>query len=191
MFDFDGVIVDSLHAAYSTWKEVGATITLDEYRAQFDGNVNHAFQPAPIDFHEYYQHKVGGLALFPGIDDVIIKLASAYILVIVSSTVTAFIDTVLKNNNLHTYFDAVLGNDISPSKVEKFNMVFKKYNVIAPDCIMVTDTLGDMKEAHVVSLRTIGVTWGFQKPETLRQMNPAALVDEPHQIVSEVNRLLA
>lgn len=190
IFDFDGVIADSLMSAYSTWKEAGATITLDEYRARFDGNINHSFKPAPIDFHEHYQHKVKNLNIFPGMAKVIVELASEYILVIVSSTITDFIETVLKNNNIRSQFDAILGNDVATSKVEKFKMVFEKYDATASNCVLITDTSGDMREASLVNLRTIGVTWGYQKSETLFKMNPAALVNKPSEIIPAANRLL-
>lgn len=111
IFDFDGVIVDSLMAAYNTWKEAGATISVEQYRDQFNGNINHAYAPAPI------------------------------------------------------------------------------YGVTANDCVIITDTLGDMKEAAEVNMPSIGVTWGFQKPEVLRQGTPIALVDQPTKIASEVANL--
>lgn len=186
IFDFDGVVVDSLMAAYGTWKEAGATISVDEYTDSFNGNINHAKAPAPIDFFEAYQHKIEGLKTFPGIGDVIRQLENTYHLVIVSSTISELITQVLGNNNLDGHFEEVLGNDVSPSKVEKFKMVFEKYGVTASDCVIITDTLGDMKEAAEVSMPSIGVTWGFQKPEVLSKGNPVALVDEPSQIEAEV-----
>lgn len=68
-------------------------------------------------------------------------------------------------------------------------MVFEKYATTASNCVMITDTSGDMREASAVNLRTIGVTWGYQTSETLLKMNPAALVDKPADIVPVVNKL--
>ncbi len=189
IFDFDGVIVDSLMAAYNTWKEAGATISVDEYRDRFNGNINHAYAPADIDFHEAYKHKVRKLKVFPGISDAVRKLEADYHLVIVSSTLNDFINQVLTNNNLDNHFEDILGNDVSTSKVEKFKMVFDKYGVEAKDCVIITDTLGDMKEAAEVNMPSIGVTWGFQKKEALEQGGAVCIVDKPEEIMSEVQKL--
>lgn len=190
IFDFDGVIVDSLSSAYATWTEAGATLTLDEYRARFDGNINHAYKPAPIDFHENYRSKVGALTIFPGISEAIKELSAEYTLVIVSSTLGEFINAVLKANNLQSYFDSILSNEIHTSKVEKFKMVFEKYKTTASNCVLITDTTGDMKEAGMVNLRAIGVTWGYQLAEILRTMNPVSLVNDPSKLAAEVKEFL-
>lgn len=191
IFDFDGVIVDSLMAAYETWKDAGATISVDEYRERFNGNINHSQAPAPINFHEEYKHKIKELKIFPGIADLIRTLEADYHLVIVSSTLSEFIHQVLTNNNLEGHFSGVLGNDISKSKVEKFKMVFEKYGVTANDCVIITDTLGDMKEAAEVAMPSIGVAWGFQKPEVLKQGGAKVIIDKPQDIVAEIRRLFA
>jgi len=189
IFDFDGVIVDSLMAAYDTWKEAGATITVDEYRERFNGNINHAYAPADIDFHEEYKRKVEHLKIFPGIAEAVKELESQHHLVVVSSTLNDFINQVLTNNGLHDHFEDILGNDVSTSKVEKFKMVFEKYGVTASDCVIITDTLGDMKEAVEVDMPSIGVSWGFQKPEVLREGSAVFIVNEPKDIVGAVQKL--
>ena len=88
IFDFDGVIVDSLMAAYTTWTEAGATLSLDEYTARFNGNINDAYEPAQIDFFKEYEHKVKDLKIFPGIADAVRELENKYHLPIMSSSST-------------------------------------------------------------------------------------------------------
>ena len=189
IFDFDGVIVDSLMAAYNTWKEAGATLTIDEYRAQFDGNINHADAPADIDFHEEYKRKIKDLKIFSGIAEAVRELQGQYHLAIVSSSLNEFISKVLTDNNLDDQFTDIMGNDVSTSKVEKFKMIFKKYDVTANDCVIITDTLGDMKEAAEVDMPSIGVSWGFQKEEVLRQGAAVEIVAKPEDIKNEVRKL--
>ncbi len=191
IFDFDGVIVDSLMAAYTTWTEAGATLSLDEYTARFNGNINDAYEPAQIDFFKEYEHKVKDLKIFPGIADAVRELENKYHLPIVSSTISDFISQALANNNLSKQFTDIFGNDISTSKVEKFKLIFQKYNVTADDCVIITDTLGDMKEAAEVDMPSIGVTWGFQKPEVLRQGTAVAIINKPQEIITEVGKLFS
>lgn len=185
-FDFDGVIADTLHAAYSTWLAAGATFSHAEYVQLFEGNINDAAQPANIDFHAAYEPKVDTLKIFPGIDKAITSLAGNYTLTIVSSTITRYIETVLAKHNLSEYFATILGNDVATSKITKFNMILKEYEIPPSQCVMITDTLGDLREAHSAKLLTLAVTWGFHDRETLVRGNPAALVESPAELITTV-----
>ena len=55
---------------------------------------------------------------------------------------------------------------------------------------MITDTLGDLREASAVDLKTIAVTWGYHDEETLRKGNPAALVDNPAELAPQIESIL-
>lgn len=129
------------------------------------------------------------LPIFPGIDKVIARLAADYTLAIVSSTITAYINTVLSKHSLLEYFDAVLGNDVATSKVTKFRMIIKRYQLRPDRCVMITDTLGDLREAHAVNMHTIAVTWGFHDRHTLAKGNPAAIVESPAELPEAIAEL--
>ena len=79
-------------------------------------------------------------------------------------------------------FLKVLGSDIHTSKVEKMKFLLGEYQLSAQDCIFITDTLGDIREAAHVSIQTIGVTWGFHDRQTLLSGDPYRIVDEPSEI---------
>ncbi len=79
-----------------------------------------------------------------------------------------------------------MGADVHKSKVEKIKMVFEKYSIGPKDCIFITDTLGDMREAEKTGIDAIGVTWGFHKIETLEQGEPFRLVETPPALATAI-----
>jgi len=54
------------------------------------------------------------------------------------------------------------------------------------NCVFVTDTLGDMREAAEVGISSIAVSWGFQKHATLEQGKPFRVVDKPADLATAV-----
>jgi phosphoglycolate phosphatase len=90
-------------------------------------------------------------------------------------------------NGLISYFDEVMGNDIHNSKIVKIKMVFSKHNARPNDCVFITDTLGDMREAASCDVSSIGVTWGYHKKENLLKGNPYQIAENPenlHEIIT-------
>jgi phosphoglycolate phosphatase-like HAD superfamily hydrolase len=75
-----------------------------------------------------------------------------------------------------------MGNDVHKSKVEKIKMVFQKYGICNNDCVFITDTLGDMREATKMNVGSIGVTWGFNKPNVLKLGNPFCITERPSDL---------
>lgn len=195
-FDFDGVIVDSFAPAFEVSKIICPSSSEEDYRRKFEGNINDWQQSEflhddkcrhDVDFPtEYLPRLRVQVRLFPGIDEVISTLAKSYTLIIISSTFTAPIQELLERYNLLSYFTEIMGNDVHKSKVEKIKMVFDKYNAKNTDCIFITDTLGDMREASHTEVATIGVSWGFHMRETLMQGKPFKIVESPNDLVSTV-----
>jgi phosphoglycolate phosphatase len=63
-------------------------------------------------------------------------------------------------------------------------MTFDKYGIGAEDCLFITDTLGDIKEAHHMKVPTVAVTWGYQSIETLKKGAPPRIVNTPQELLS-------
>ena len=188
LFDFDGVIADSFQAAYDVANMMCPHLTEDEHRRRFEGNFHDWEEPVDrhtkdcredVDFFEEYVPRLQKSGIFSGMKEVIAELAQRYTLIIVSSTITSPIQDYLDTHDLSKYFSWVMGADVHKSKVEKIKMVFEKYSIGPANCIFITDTLGDMREAEKTDMGAIGVTWGFHKLETLEQGEPFRLVETP------------
>lgn len=108
---------------------------------------------------------------------------------IVSSTINSPIRDYLEKHILSQHFDKIYGADAHTNKVVKINKVFADFKVVADDCLFITDTLGDMREAAKARVKSIGVTWGFHNLETLQKGNPTAIAATPRELVSLVNNI--
>ena len=194
LFDFDGVIVDSFRPAFEIQKMICPHLTENIYRKRFEGNINDWEEPTNVHteecrhnidfFTKYIPRMKNEVQIVPGMKEVIIELEKNYTLVVISSTITSPIQEFLEGHDLANHFAQIMGNDVHTSKVEKMKMVFDKYGVVAKDCVFITDTLGDMREAEKMEVGTIGITWGFHTPETLQQGKLFRLVEKPNDLLT-------
>lgn len=199
LFDFDGVIVDSFGPAFEVNKLICPKISEDDYRKRFEGNINdwkkvdmkHDEECRhDIDFFtEYIPRMAKEVKVVDGMDEVIKNLAKSYKLIIISSTISVPIRELLEKFGLVSYFTEIMGNDVHKSKVEKIKMVFAKYGVNSSNCVFITDTLGDLREASLTGVKAIAVDWGFHSRETLLKGEPFAIVDRPEELEGAVERV--
>jgi phosphoglycolate phosphatase-like HAD superfamily hydrolase len=190
-FDFDGVIADSFDVGFEVRKMINPLTTQDTYRRLFDGNINDSVSDVEfqkihnpdIDFFAEYEPRLMKSPIFPGMKDVIKVTAEKNLLIIVSSTTTDMIKKFLAMHDVDSCFDEIMGNDVHKSKIAKIEMALNKYKVGASDCLFVTDTLGDVKEARHMMVPTIAVTWGYQSKATLEKGSPSYIVDTPQELM--------
>lgn len=182
-FDFDGVIADSLSIAFEVNKMTRPTLTLERYKSYFNGNINEIKYEdesiREVDFFKEYGKRFETLSIDEQKKNVIQKLAKEFQLFIISSTTTSIIRSYLQRHKILSYFTEILGNEISPSKTKKFEMLFEKYNLTPNNIIFITDSSGDMKEARKVGIKAIvGILGGFQSKADLKHGNPTVIVKD-------------
>ena len=61
----------------------------------------------------------------------------------------------------------------------------------ADDCVYITDTLGDMREAGAHHMGTIGCSWGVHDRATLERGLPFRIVDQPAELRDAVDDYFA
>ncbi|MCX6791019.1 MAG: HAD-IA family hydrolase [Candidatus Gribaldobacteria bacterium] len=195
LFDFDGVIVNSFKTAFGVNKmlRTKTDFSEDDYRKCFEGNI---FDKQPknnekIDDEEFFKLYIPKLLQLPvidGIREALIELSGQYKLIIISSSTSNVIHDWLTKHNLVQYFVDILGADVHKSKIEKIKMVFEKYGTGVADCVFITDTLGDLREANKLNVQSLAVTYGVHNEATLSNGNPIALIRRPQDIVAEVEK---
>lgn len=199
-FDFDGVIADTWQMAAAVRKTICPTMTDDQIRQRFEGNVNDAPDKGEghsalcrheLDWWNLYLPLFENAHPFPGSIRAVQDMAEKYRMAIISSTISSPIIEFLKKYDAAQYFGDILGNDVHTSKVEKMNILFERYELAPAHCVFVTDTLGDMREAEKADVGTIGVSWGFHEHERLQKGNPFKIVDHPHELPGAVNTYFA
>lgn len=195
LFDFDGVISNTLPIAFEVAHISCPDITLPEYRRLFEGNINETFGSFKhndkchhnMDFDgEYFWRLVERAEMVAGIDSAIKELAKSYKLVVISSTISSTIAKVLEKFGLSGYFEAIYGNDIDKSKVRKIRMIFDKYRIGSKECVLVTDTLGDIRESACENVGSIAVSWGFHDRKTLAIGKPFRIIESPDALICAI-----
>lgn len=199
IFDFDGVIVNTYDLCFQIRKSLEPTIDDEAYKKVLEGNVFDTFATPPGEsvrtvhapFYAPYEAALHAQKMHSDeIAGLIRSLAARYSLYIVTSAPEISVQRYLEENTLRAEFVAILGADVSLSKVEKFSILFKEYNTSAEESLFITDTLGDIREANVVHLPSIGVSWGFHNSERLEKGSPLAIVHSVQELEGTLSRLL-
>lgn len=182
IFDFDGVIADTLELAFEIAKINYPSLTLDSYKDKWKVRFSKVVFTEPkvgvkVDFDKEYAEKIKNLKLDSQKKQVIKNLSKDFNLHIISGNNSDTIRNFCISNDIN-YFIEIMGNDVDVSKVNKFNTLFKKHNLSSKELIFVTDTAGDISEAKEVGIGTIvAITSGFQDINTLKESEPTHLID--------------
>jgi|SRR3989344_3509812 len=185
IFDFDGVIADSFSCFYPMIRggmnSVGISISENEYRNLFLGNVHQGFKNfinndekykrfseyRKEHYLDYYEPKIfkGAVNLFKRSGE------KGYTMAIASSGRKDNVLKTLRVNNIGKFFNIVLATN-EYSKDEMIKKILNKFKAGAKETIMITDTVGDIKVAKEMGLKTIAVTWGFHSAKMLKSAKP-------------------
>jgi phosphoglycolate phosphatase len=198
LFDFDGVLINTLGFSYQIHKDKNPNFTWEKFQDFSNGNFHEEYNKNtkdgkhihPIDFYKQYQSKIEVLNIDDILRNAIIELSSSYIMIIISSTRSDLINDFLNKENTAIYFSDILGNDIHSSKVVKIKSTLEKYGMSPNNAVIVTDTLGDIREANECSVPSIAVTWGLHGRENLERGNPSLIIDDPQDLVLAIKNVL-
>ena len=200
LFDFDGVIVDSLSVAYRLIEGMNPGLSLEEMLLLYEGNVREEFDKTLEEpkartlvfdrdkFYPQYMETILSDGPIQGISKMLRDLSKTHELSIVSSSESGPIEQFLKEFSIRQHFGDILGGDKEPSKIRKIEMVCEKHGSTPTDCLFITDTLGDIREAREAGTSSIGVSWGYHSVETLQMDSPTVIVNHPDEIIDRVHK---
>ena len=198
IFDFDGVIHDTFDLVYSINTKVTSEshppISKEEYKSFFEGNVLEKVYSTfdgeiSAKFREHESLAFNTLKMDDDVKTDLRKLKEKFELYIISSNTEKNLIKYFHNNNFSNIFTDILAEETHKSKVEKFKLLFKKYDLNSHNCIFVTDTLGDIKEANNVGVKSIACTFGFHDEQRLRRGNPYLLISKFSEIVPSIDSI--
>jgi len=195
IFDFDGVIADSLEtcAKYSlkalAKNKVTQITKKAEYLECFDSNFFQGLIEKGVskekipsitkDFNEDYIAHAKEIGFFNNIIETIKKLKEKFPLFIVSATATKTIQSILgENKNL---FREIIGGDKETSKVKRIQSIIKKFP--EEEYFYIGDTLGDIIEGKEAGAKTVAVGWGWHHLEKLKTAHPDYTVKKPEDLL--------
>jgi phosphoglycolate phosphatase len=198
LFDFDGVLVDSLDlytdAVKRSLERIGTPIlkTKEDYLALFDGNFYESLAARGVDLAAYHEAikevlpriDYDAMKPFGGLIPVLSTLQKEHLLVVISSNGYRTIRTMLDRFGFSPYFQEILGADFRLSKKEKIAYALEKYGISGERAFYIGDTAGDIQEARAAGVRSVAVTWGWHGRERLVAAGPDFLVDTPEELLT-------
>jgi phosphoglycolate phosphatase len=197
MFDFDGVVADSLDVFFAEFTGVCAGMGFDRinsreaFLALFETNLleglvragfpvwklkklARAFAPRIAEANRRVEP-------FPGMPEIVRTLAARHPLYFITSNASAAIEAFVKTHAIAGVRD-VLGADKEPSKVKKIKQVRKLHPEHTP--YYIGDTKGDMVEARRAGAVAVGAAWGWHPVETLAAGMPDHLLRRPEELLA-------
>jgi len=187
IFDFDGVIHDTLELAFNISKTLYHNLSLDDYKDFFNGNVYAGDTVSDENknkkFFSMQNKQFKELIIEREIKAELLKMKDQFDLFVISSNMETTLNNYFENNNIIHIFKKVLGVETHKSKVEKFKMLQKEFSLTKENSIFITDTLGDIREANKIGFNTIAVDFGFHERERLK-------IGKPLKIISNFKELL-
>jgi len=197
MFDYDGVIADSLEYFMGAFLDACARHGFRQiqdrrgFMALFDTNMydgmaaagigRERHDPVLITMSELLRDRAHLYRIFAAMPPVLERLARAHDLYIVTSNVGQVVREHLSANGVRCVLD-VLGSEAGRSKAEKIRGLAKRHP--GARCFYIGDTVGDMREAREAGATTIAVTWGWHERERLATACPDHMVDTPAALVA-------
>jgi phosphoglycolate phosphatase len=199
LFDFDGVIVDSLElyeqAVNFCLKKVGSQPLRDreEFLSLFDNNFYEAMAERNIDLEAFtsasaeiapdldYSKVKPNLRLPPVLEKLQTKNSNG--LFIISSNSKFAIKVMLAIYGLDHFFKKILGYEFMFSKEDKIIHAVDEFGTALEDTYYICDTSGDVKEAKSAGVKVVAVTWGWHPRERLALAGPDYLIDSPEELL--------
>ena len=192
MFDFDGVIVDSLdhqcRAFVETVRAEGFAdlATAEQFLEFTESNWFEALAAAgvPPTVVSEVENAFGAAPspeLFPEMATVIERLAAAHRVIVITSSRTDVVERVLAEHSVRGVAE-VIGGDQDESKTRKIDNARRRFGR-ALAAWYVGDTVGDILEARRAGVGTIGVAWGWHGVERLRRANPDHMAHAPSDLL--------
>jgi phosphoglycolate phosphatase len=198
IFDFDGVIADSLSLyeklVRTNLERIGSPViaTREEFLDLFDGNFYESLRERGVDmkaFNDAVREASSGIdyrqirpvdGLFP----VITALARQNILIVISSNISSVIQNFLYRHGCDGIFAAVLGADFMLSKTRKIEHTMEKWRAECDFTYYVGDTVGDIREGKAACVKTVAATWGWHPKERFEGVGADFIVDAPEDLLS-------
>ena len=197
LFDFDGVLVDSLdlysEAVKLILEKIGQPVVRnrEDYLELFEGNFYESLAARGVDLLAFADAAKDILPAmdyrkmkpFPGLIPVLRSLQKDHLLVVVSSNGSMAIGKALESFAFAPYFRDILGSDFLFSKREKIAHAISKYGIPPHRTYYIGDTTGDITEAKDAGVISVAATWGWHNREKLAAASPDFFVDTPNDLL--------
>lgn len=198
LFDYDGVIADSLQHNVKIARECGKRLGFDFFPPIRDirNMENMTFEDLgdmmglSKDENEAFTEcvfsllaaRVDMLSVFPGIHRLLKSLSRDHILAVLTANREEGVGRFLARQGLSGYISTIAGSNRTGSKSEKAGELIERFSMPRERVYLIGDTISDIFEARKAGVKSIAVTWGFQDKEQLLTRQPDFVVNNPGEI---------
>jgi len=204
LFDFDGVLADTLDDMLNFAQAVCAELGVDRIPTSADLDaletmsfVEYGKQlgiPLPL-VDEFvnrclkrFVEKPRPPKIFDGMAEVIEQLSVHHVLAIVTGNTTSAVKDFLIENDILQYVSAVFAVDQPGSKAEKILKAREQFGTDKDAVYYVGDAVSDIHAARQVSVKSVAVSWGHQSLSKLVNAKPDHIVHSPREIITIFGR---
>jgi phosphoglycolate phosphatase len=200
VFDYDGVIVDSLDFFIKYFvnacknEGIDSIATKNKFLSLFEGNMYESMHKRGLSDEQIlkviYILKDGllkdqaNIKMYPGIHEVIKKLSNNNFLFVITSNDSQVVEEYLNSRNLNN-FTEIFGSDKDPSKLN--NLEFIKKNYKSDNIYYICDTVGDIVAARKANVLSISVSWGWHDKNLLLKHSPDFLISSPLDLLNIIS----
>ncbi len=188
LFDFDGVIVDSIeifsNAVNAAGNELRQPVVFfpEDLRSIRYMSIPEIVKKANVDpaltdqfiagIDKFLLNRTNEFSVFPDMPVVLKELSRLAHIGIVSATPVAVISKVIDNHSLTEYIDIIAGGDQPGSKAKKINAIRESNDSPVNKTCIVGDTVSDIEQGKLAGVTTVAVNWGWHSAEWIRRFSP-------------------
>ena len=205
LFDFDGVLADTLDDLLNFAREVCAQLGLPRNPTPADLEVLDTMSfvdygqqlklpPQYIDAFvsqclQRFNQRSRPPEIFEGMRQVITEAARHNTIAIVTGNTTPTVNEFLKENNLREHIKLIIGVEQKGTRPEKIERALRELGQGEKAAYMVGDAVSDIRAARETSTKSIAVGWGHQSPARLMTAAPDYLVDSPQELLELLKKI--
>ena len=216
IFDFDGTLIDSVPDLADATNAMLTTLGKDTYPIETirnwigngsrllveralvgkvevaDGEltVGEADHAEQIFFEAYRNLSGSKTVAYPDVDDGLKKLhAAGYTLALVTNKPIRFVPKILHSFGWQDLFSEVMGGDsLSVKKPDPAPLlhVCETLNVSVDQAVMIGDSRNDMLAGQNANMDTLGLSYGYNYGQDIRELNPTEAFDHFADLVAWV-----
>jgi len=202
IFDYDGVLVDSLDEVINAGRDYCRSIghgrmlnkeiitTLEpmtyEELARAIGLTPGRIEPFSAFVFKRLQKADASTPFFPGIESLLRQLASANV-AIISGNSRDVITAKLAAHALDMTIARIVGAYQKGNKAEKIGQACADFGADPTRTCMVGDSVSDIQYAKKAGVQSIAVTWGWQSRGILEMEKPDYIVENVSELAALLN----
>ena len=203
IFDYDGVLVDSLSEAISFGEEFCRSVAHDRVPTKEAigsleimtySEIAHSIGLPPEQAERFCRHvferflDIGpSMAFFPEIESLLHRIVSKKI-AIVSGNAKHVISSKLTAHGLAEKITCIFGAHEPGDKAQKIRNVCKYFGVDSERSCMIGDSASDIRYAKQAGVKSIAATWGWQGRGRLVKENPDFIVNSVEELSVLLNK---